>query len=139
MNELFSLFASSLISSTLLPGGSEIYLLWLIENSDESVALLIAVAATGNILGSMLTYVMGRWVSTRYPIRPLADSKKARVRRWLDRYGASVLLLAWLPILGDPLCFVAGWLRLSLLWSAVFISVGKVARYIAIAQIANFI
>ncbi len=135
MFELATLFGSSLISSTLLPGGSEAYLIWLAAQHQHSLVLLVAVASLGNVIGSLITFFLGVLLAKRYPLKVLANKRQEKVKRWLERYGVTALLFAWLPVVGDPLCFVAGWLRLSLLWSAVFITIGKVLRYAVIAQV----
>ena len=123
------LFFSALISSTLLPGGSEVLLAWLLTESEHSHLLLWGAATGGNVLGSLLTWGMGYWIAGRYPLRALDKPGHQRARRWLESYGPFGLLLAWLPIVGDPLCLVAGWLRFGFLISMVMITLGKALRY----------
>ena len=123
------LFFSALISSTLLPGGSEVLLAWLLTESEYSHWLLWGAATSGNVLGSLLTWGMGYWIAGRYPLRALDKPGQQRARRWLESYGPFGLLLAWLPIIGDPLCLVAGWLRFGFLASLVMITLGKALRY----------
>lgn len=129
------LFLSALISSTLLPGGSEALLAWLVASGEYPLWLLLFVATVGNVLGSLITWGMGYWVAHRFPLRALDKPEHQRARRWIERYGALVLLLAWLPVVGDPLCFVAGWLRVNLLASLVAITLGKLLRYAVIIGI----
>lgn len=123
------LFVSALISSTLLPGGSEVLLAWLADQGQHPLWLLWASATGGNVLGSLLTWAMGYWLAARYPLRALQQPQHRRARRWLERYGPFGLLLAWLPLIGDPLCLVAGWLRFGLWVSLVMITLGKAVRY----------
>ena len=60
----------------------------------------------------------------------------ARALRWLERWGAKGCLLSWLPIVGDPLCAVAGWLKLPF-WPCVFyMAIGKFARYVTMTAAA---
>jgi membrane protein YqaA with SNARE-associated domain len=54
----------------------------------------------------------------------------------LRRWGAAVLLLSWVPLIGDALCVAAGWLRLSPWWATLFIALGKFARYYVIGRLA---
>lgn len=131
--DLFGLFVSSLISSTLLPGGSEAYLAWLISDGEISAWVLIAVATIGNTLGGVITYGMGRLVAMRYPFKLLDKNKHQRAKRWFEKMGSSVLLLSWLPVVGDPLCFVAGWLKVNAIAGIFFIVLGKAIRYMLIA------
>ncbi len=131
--DLVGLFLSSLISSTLLPGGSEAYLAWLVADAEISLWLLIGVATLGNTLGGVITFGMGRLVAMRYPFELLNKQKHQRAKRWVEKAGSSVLLLSWLPVIGDPLCFVAGWLKLNLFAGIVFIALGKAVRYMLVA------
>jgi membrane protein YqaA with SNARE-associated domain len=129
------LFFSALISSTLLPGGSEALLAWLVASGEYPLGLLLFMATVGNVLGSLMTWGMGYWLAHRFPLRALNKPEHQRARCWIERYGALVLLLAWLPVVGDPLCFVAGWLRVNLLASLVAITLGKLLRYAVIIGI----
>ncbi|WP_432695834.1 YqaA family protein [Marinobacterium sp. YM272] len=125
------LFLSAFISSTLLPGGSEALLAWEVSQRGEWL-LPVLVATAGNLLGSLLTFVMGVWLRRRYPLRILSERHR-RAEQRLKRFGPSALLLAWLPIIGDPLCLVAGWIGFSWRLSALLIGLGKLARYLAVA------
>lgn len=125
------LFLSAFISSTLLPGGSEALLAWMVSERGEW-ALPVLVATVGNVLGSMLTFVMGSWLQRRYPLRILSE-KHQRAQQRLERFGPAALLLAWLPIIGDPLCLAAGWLRFNWAHSLLLITLGKGLRYLAVA------
>jgi len=135
MDELFSewglwgLFISAFISSTLLPGGSEALLLALALNEAHPALSLLAVATAGNSLGGMTSWLLGWWLARRYAPEALAghkyDQAVARLRRW----GSPVLLLSWLPLVGDPLCVAAGWLRMHPLLSLLLIALGKGGRY----------
>ena len=84
----------------------------------------LAVATLGNTLGGMSSYLLGRLIPQKQSMKGLA---------MVQRYGAPVLLLSWVPIVGDPLCVAAGWLRLNLWWSALYLALGKFARYGVIA------
>lgn len=123
------LFFSALISSTLLPGGSEVLLAWLVSEAGHPLWLLWLSATAGNVLGSLITWGMGYWIAGRYPLKTLDKPQHQRARRWLERYGPFGLLLAWLPIIGDPLCLVAGWLRTGFVASLLMITLGKGLRY----------
>jgi membrane protein YqaA with SNARE-associated domain len=130
------LFFASLLSSTLLPGGSEAVLAALLLADQPALPLWIA-ATVGNTLGSLISFAMGWWLAAKWPAQKLSDPRAARACDWLHRHGTPLLLLAWLPIVGDPLCLAAGWLRLSPLASAVAIATGKGLRYWAIIALFN--
>jgi len=129
---LWALFASAFISSTLLPGGSEVLLLVLATQQHYEPWLLLAVASAGNTLGGMSSWGIGRMVAWRFSARGLRGDKARRAIVPMQRWGSPLLLLSWLPVLGDPLCLAAGWLRVAW-WSALlFIALGKCGRYAAL-------
>ena len=125
---LWELFLSALISSTLLPGGSEALLAYQAANHISTPLALLLVATIGNSLGGMLTWLLGRWLVWRFPARKLEEKHRIAMGR-LQRWGSPVLLLSWLPIVGDPLCLAAGYLRTHWLLSLLFITTGKALRY----------
>ncbi len=130
MNEsvsLAALFTSSFLAATLLPGGSEAVLFAVLKFHPQQFWPALAVATLGNTLGGMSSYLIGRIIPQTKPLKGLAT---------LQKYGSATLLLAWVPIIGDPLCVAAGWLRFNPWLSALFIAVGKFARYWIIAAIS---
>lgn len=129
---LWGLFASSFISSTLFPGGSEVVLGMLAAQHRYGAWVLLATASVGNTLGAVTTWLLGALVARRLPPDHNLTAPRRRALDRVRRYGSPVLLLSWLPVVGDPLCFAAGYLRLSWLASLLFIAFGKTARYAAI-------
>lgn len=123
-SSLYSLFISSFLAATLLPGGSEAALFAVLKAYPETLWIALLIATLGNTLGGMVTFGMG-WLLPQ--TRQLKHVEKVR------RYGTPVLLLAWVPLLGDALCLAAGWLRLNWWQAALFMALGKFARYAAIA------
>jgi len=128
------LFFSALISSTLFPGGSEVLLLYRL-NEGGAVLALVLIATAGNVLGSLITYAMGRLGNEAVHRRWLRISpeQSARAEQWFARFGKPALLFAWLPIVGDPLCLVAGLLRCGLLPFLLLVTIGKLLRYTLLA------
>lgn len=128
---LSTIFIVAFISATLLPLGSEPVVFGLIQLNPSLFWPAILVATLGNTLGGAVTWWMGFGAERVYE-RVTHDVRAAHPRalRWLERFGAKACLLAWLPVVGDPLCAVAGWLRLPF-WPCVFyMSIGKFARYV---------
>jgi membrane protein YqaA with SNARE-associated domain len=125
---LWALFGSSFLAATLLPGGSEAVLFGVLKLHPGQLWAALAVATLGNTLGGMSSYLIGRLVPQLSPQKPTLKGLAS-----VQRYGAPILLLSWVPIVGDPLCVAAGWLRLNPLWSALCIALGKFARYWVIA------
>jgi membrane protein YqaA with SNARE-associated domain len=123
------LFISSFISSTLFPGGSEAVLAYLSSEQQHASWLLLLVATTGNTLGGMTSWGIGWLIAKKYPTRQLLKPGHEDAIERIKKYGSPILLLSWLPVIGDPLCVAAGWLRVHWLLALVFIGVGKAARY----------
>ena len=135
---LWTLFASSFLAATLLPGGSEAVLFAVLKTHPALFGTAIAVATLGNTLGGMSSYCIGRFIPR------LGERRETRAERWQTwamrsarRYGSPAMLLAWVPFIGDPLCVVAGWMRLHWLSVALFMALGKLARYLLIAWTAT--
>ena len=126
---LWFLFTSSFLASTLLPGGSEAILLYATHQGVESNAMLWGVATLGNTLGGMTNWFIGAWLTRFFPGRQLEKPQQQKALMQIQKYGSPLLLLSWLPILGDPLCLAAGWARIRLLPAILFIGIGKGARY----------
>ena len=126
---LWSLFGSAFLSSTLLPGGSEAVLLYFVSDTDHAPPTLLSVAAAGNTLGGMTSWGLGRLIALKYPAQKLVKPAHRQAVSRLQRWGSPLLLLSWLPVIGDPLCVAAGWLLMHWLISLVFIGTGKTVRY----------
>lgn len=127
-SSLWALFASSFLAATLLPGGSEFVLAGVLSAYPQQFWPALAIATLGNTLGGMSSFLIGRIIPQRAELKGL---------KWVQRYGSPVLLASWVPIIGDPLCVAAGWLRINPWLSALFMAIGKFARYLAIAAITT--
>ena len=128
---LTSVFFVSLVSATLIPMGSEPAVFAVIKANAALFWPVMLVATVGNTLGGMVNYAIGYSAKQVF-----AKERKARWFDWLERYGAKTLLLAWLPGIGDPICTVAGWLRLPF-WPCVgYMAIGKLLRYIILTAAA---
>ncbi|WP_455366917.1 YqaA family protein [Kaarinaea lacus] len=125
---LWGLFSSAFLSATLLPGSSELLLAYLVANSTTSLSLLLIAATVGNTLGGFTTYLLGRFLAWRFPNKTLRREHHTAISR-LQRWGSFTLLLSWVPIVGDPLCAAAGYLKLNPLLTVVLLAIGKMARY----------
>ena len=117
---LWALFAASFLAATLLPGGSEAALYGVLKLHANQYWPALGVATLGNTLGGMSSYLIGRIIPQKKDLPGLQAVQK---------YGSPVLLLSWVPLIGDPLCVAAGWLRLNPWLSALFMGLGKFARY----------
>lgn len=124
---LWALFGSSFLAATLLPGGSEAVLFAVLKLHPEQYWPALGVATVGNTLGGMSSYLIGRIIPPKQDLPGLPAVRQ---------YGSPVMLLAWVPFIGDPLCVAAGWLRINPWLAALFMGAGKFARYLAIASFA---
>ena len=110
-------------------------LAYLVNQAQIPAPLLLVTATLGNTLGAVTTWLLGLWAARRYPLENLQDGKRRRALRSVRRYGVPLLLLSWLPVVGDGFCFAAGWLRLSFIASLAAIALGKLGRYAAIVYL----
>ena len=127
---LSTVFIVSFVSATLLPLGSEPAVFGLIKLNPELFWPAILVATAGNTLGGALTWWMGYAAERAYERMSHQKPPDARALRWLGRWGTRACLLSWLPVVGDPLCAVAGWLRLPFWPCFLYMAIGKFARYV---------
>lgn len=132
---LGGLFLSAFISSTLLPGGSEVVLAVLVAKETYDPWILFGVATAGNTLGGMSSWLVGLLMSWRLPVSGLTKPHHQRAVDGLQRWGSPLLLFSWVPVVGDPLCVAAGWLRVNGIIALMFIGAGKALRYAAIVSV----
>ena len=136
MPELWLLLSSSFMSATLLPGGSEVNLVYLLGASDHTVSTLIAVATLGNTMGGATNYGLGYLAARGTRLSYFEKQHRQEAMDKVRRYGSCALLMAWLPIIGDPLCLAAGYVRTRWWESLIFMAIGKCLRYVALVYIA---
>jgi membrane protein YqaA with SNARE-associated domain len=146
---LAGLFLASFLAATVLPGGSEVVFVALLLAHPEQAVPALLLATLGNTLGGMSTYALARLLPEKKVMRsgtpgggagetprrkyPWGTVRQARIHAALLRHGAPALLLAWAPVIGDALCAAAGWLRLPWLACALWMALGKGARYALLA------
>ena len=132
-----SLFLAAFAAATLVPAQSEAVLIGLLASNTFSPVALLLVATLGNVLGSLINWLLGRSVERLKHKRwfPVSERQLARAQDSYHRYGRWSLLLSWVPIIGDPLTVVAGMLR-EPLWSFILlVTLAKGARYLVLAAL----
>jgi membrane protein YqaA with SNARE-associated domain len=99
--------------------------------------LLVAVASAGNILGSVINWLLGRGLERFRDRRwfPVKEPELAKAQRWYQRFGKWSLLMSWAPVIGDPLTLVAGVMREPFPVFLALVSIAKIARYVLVALI----
>lgn len=132
-----ALFLAAFVAATLLPAQSESVLAGLLVAGGHSPVLLVLVAGIGNVLGSLVNYMLGR-AALRFRDRrwfPAGPAALERASRWYGRYGRWSLLLSWAPLIGDPLTVAAGIMR-EPLWSfLLLVATAKFTRYALLAAV----
>ena len=129
-----SLFGISFLAATILPFSSELTLAGLISTSNYDNLSLLIFASFGNILGSVFNWGLG-FYARNLTIKkwfPFKETQIERSSKWFSKFGKWSLLFAWLPIVGDPLTFVAGLLRVRFLDFIILVAIGKVSRYLIV-------
>jgi membrane protein YqaA with SNARE-associated domain len=127
---LSTVFLVATLSATLLPMGSEPAVFGLVKLNPELFWPAVLVATAGNTLGGAISWWMGWGAERAYEKVAHRKPHEVRALAWLQRFGAKACLLSWLPVVGDPLCAVAGWLRLPFWPCVAYMAIGKFARYV---------
>jgi membrane protein YqaA with SNARE-associated domain len=133
---LSGLFLTALLAATVLPAQSEFVLAGLYLAGAHDRFILVAVATVGNVLGSTINWLLGRYLMRFQDRRwfPIKGRVLERAQHFYQRWGVWTLLLAWTPIIGDPLTLVAGIFRTSLWAFLPLVTIGKAARYLGIVM-----
>lgn len=131
---LSTVFVVALVSATLLPLGSEPAVFGLVKLNPELFWPAVLVATAGNTVGGAITWWMGYGAERVYESVSHQKPVKAKAARWLRRFGPRACLLAWLPVIGDPLCAVAGWLRMPFWPCVLYMAIGKFGRYVVMTS-----
>jgi len=114
-------------------------LLWMLSSHSYHPLSLLSAATIGNTLGAMTSWWIGYVIMHRFHKQPATKVSTRKAFERVQKYGAPVLFFSWLPLIGDPLCLAAGYLRCNPWHCALFIVVGKVSRYAVLIYIGNFL
>jgi membrane protein YqaA with SNARE-associated domain len=133
------LFAAAFFAATVLPLQSEAVLVGFLL-ADFNVWAVVGVASLGNVLGSVVNWLLGRGIERFRERRwfPVSPAAMARAERLYYRYGRWSLLMSWVPLIGDPLTLVAGVMREPFGRFLALVTLAKVGRYGAIAAITLY-
>ena len=129
-----SLFLISFLAATILPFSSELTLAGLMVTSNYDNLLLLIVASLGNVLGSVVNWILGFYSRNLSKKRwfPFKDKQIKKSSKWFNKFGKWSLLFVWVPIIGDPLTLAAGLLRVRFIEFFILVTMGKVSRYLII-------
>lgn len=131
------LFLAAFLAATVLPAQSEALLAGLLLTKTYPVWSLVLVASLGNVLGSVLNWLMGRGIERMRHSRwfPASEAQLERAQEWYHRWGAWSLLASWVPVIGDPITLVAGIMREPLWRFLALVTLAKTGRYLVLAAL----
>ena len=130
-----SLFTISFLAATILPFSSELMLASMLSIENYNRTLLITFSSLGNILGSVFNWVLGFYFIKLQNKKwfPFNQEQISKSSQWFEKYGKWSLLFAWIPIIGDPLTFVAGTMKTKFFIFLILVGIGKISRYLFIS------
>ncbi len=132
MLSLIGLFLAAFAAATLVPAQSEAVLAGMTLAATHPVWILLVVATSGNVLGSTVNWLLGRFLMRHADHRwfPVSRAHLDRASRWYARWGYPSLLLSWVPVIGDPLTLAAGILREPFWRFVLIVTLAKAGRYV---------
>ncbi len=135
----FKLFLISFLAATILPFSSEIVLTTMYLSNLFETYLLLIFASLGNILGSITNWYLGKKITIFQDRKwfPVSPDQLDRSQKYFQKYGLWSLLLAWVPIIGDPLTLLAGVLNVRFSLFLILVSISKISRYLFILYVAS--
>jgi membrane protein YqaA with SNARE-associated domain len=133
--DLWGMALSAFLAATILPLSSELVLSALLIAGENPTALIM-IATIANVVGAIVNYLIGRWGADTIMYRwfRLSKEQTRKAETQFNYYGKWSLLLAWVPIMGDPLTFIAGVLKVHFGLFLVLVTTGKLARYWVLSQ-----
>jgi len=139
MESYLGLFLSAFLAATLVPFSSELLLGGMTASGHFWIWGLLAAASVGNTLGSVVNWGLGRYClhyqdRRWFPVKADALEKAAR---WVNRYGRAALLLSWVPVIGDPITFAAGVLRIPFAVFLLLVAIAKTGRYLVVLGLVD--
>jgi membrane protein YqaA with SNARE-associated domain len=139
MESLVSVFLSAFLAATILPFSSEVVLTAFYAAGGGEAVTLWLVASSGNVLGALVNWGLGRyalhWQDRKW--FPFKADQLERAKNWFARYGVWSLIMAWVPVVGDPLTFAAGFLRVNVWLFLILVTIGKAGRYAVVLWLVD--
>ena len=137
----FQLLIISFLAATILPFSSEVVLTTMYLSNSFETYLLLIFASLGNILGSITNWYLGKKITIFQDRKwfPVSADQLNRSQKYFQKYGLWSLLLAWVPVIGDPLTLLAGVLKVRFGIFFLLVSISKISRYVFILYLASFV
>ena len=97
-----------------------------------NIWLSVAVATLGNWLGGLTSYGLGwlgkwEWIERYMKVK---HETLIKHKDKIDRFGAWLALLTWLPFVGDVFAIALGFYKVDFRKSALLMLIGKGARFV---------
>ncbi len=125
------LFIGAFVAATILPFSSDVMLVALLAAGGDPTLAIVS-ATLGNWLGGLTSYYigyLGRWEWIEKYLRVKHETLEAQSSN-VQRYGAFLALMTWVPIVGDVMAVALGFYRVKPMASAIFMLIGKGARFV---------
>ncbi len=132
LSALALLFGASFLAATLIPSQSEWILFWLFSEEKFSPFYLLTAATVGNVLGAIVNWWFGKYL-IRFRGRkwfPVSEKDFTKAQIYFQKYGVWALLLAWVPLIGDPITLVSGTMGIRLPIFLPLVTLSKMGRYL---------
>lgn len=129
----FGLFCGTFLSSTLIPFPSEALVIAMYTLHPQ-FWLILTVATLGNFLGGLTNYYIGL-KSNSEKLKKRFKLDETKIAKWklrLDKWGIFLGLISWFPFIGDPMVAVLGFFKVKFFPLAFMMLVGKFLRYFVI-------
>jgi len=135
------LFIISFLAATILPLSSEIVLTTMLLTNLFEKNILLIIASSGNILGSIINWYLGKKITIFQDRKwfPVSPEQLNKSQKYFQKYGIWSLLLAWIPVIGDPLTLLAGVLKVRFSIFFILVSISKISRYVFILYLVSFV
>ena len=130
-----------MLAATILPLSSEIVLTTMLLTNLFEKNILLIVASSGNILGSIFNWYLGKKITIFQDRKwfPVSSEQLNKSQKYFQKYGLWSLLLAWVPVIGDPLTLLAGVLKVRFSIFFILVSISKISRYVFILYLVSFV
>ncbi len=130
-----------MLAATILPLSSEIVLTTMLLTNLFEKNILLVIASSGNILGSIFNWYLGKKIMIFQDRKwfPVSPEQLNKSQKYFQKYGLWSLLLAWVPVIGDPLTLLAGVLRVRFSIFFILVSISKISRYVFIIYLVSFV
>ena len=130
-----------MLAATILPLSSEIVLTTMLLTNLFEKNILLFVASSGNILGSIINWYLGKKITIFQDRKwfPVSPEQLNKSQKYFQKYGLWSLLLAWVPVIGDPLTLLAGVLKVRFSIFFILVSISKISRYVFILYLVSFV